>query len=78
MVSQMIVSFGSRNKKTSDILISFCFTIRSIDLLILLKVKPLSDRIEGIFSLFLFGVILTPSNHFSKLKQESNHNLQID
>ena len=74
----MIAPFRLRSKKIIHILIPLCFTIRSINLLILLEIESFSNRIECILSLFLFGIILTPPNHFSKLKQESNHNLQID
>jgi hypothetical protein len=73
-----MVPFWLGNKKIGNILISLCFTIRSIDLLILFKVKPFCNWVERILSLLLFQIILAPSNHLSKLQQESNYNLQID
>ena len=78
VTSQMIVPFRFRNKKTGNILIPLCFTLRSINFLIIFKVKAFCNWVERVLRLFLFRVILAPSNHFSKLQQESKDNLQID
>jgi hypothetical protein len=74
----MMVPFWLGNKKIGNILIPLCFAVRSIDLLILFKVEPFCNWVKRIFSLFLLQIILAPSNHLSKLQQESNYNLQID